>query len=146
MENVLIRLNPELKAAVEKIRKRANSRFHVIAAESGAELKKIGVGELNSVKLGIYSANGLEIGHALISDWVSKSGLPGNIKYLNGVLFLDVEHNEIETESDDEWTADEDDDEFGIWDGLSNEEIERGETNGLGFDLNENENDENETE
>jgi hypothetical protein len=146
MDNVLIRLNPELKAAIKKILKHANNRFHVIAAESGTELKKIGVGELNSVKLGIYSANKLEIGHALISNWVSKSGLPENIKYLNGVLFLDVEHGEVETKSDDEWTADEEEDEFGIWDGLSDEEIERGETNGLGFDLNENENDENETE
>jgi len=122
MDNILVRLNPKLKAQIQKIRKYANNRFHVIAAESGTELKKIGVGELNSVKLGLYSAKGLEVGHVLISGWISKAGLSENIKYLNGVLFLDVEPIEaepIEAEPLEEET--EDLDEFGIWDGIEDE-------------------------
>ena len=110
MDNILVRLSPELRAAIENILKYSNNRFHVQAAKNGTELKQIGVGELNSVKLGIYSAAGLKIGHPSISKWVSKSGLPKNIKYLNGVLFLDVEPiesealPELETEPTDEWT------------------------------------------
>lgn len=108
MDNILLRVKPELKAAIEKILKHANNRFHVIAAESGSELKKIGIGELNSVKLGLYSANKLEIGHAIISNWVSKSNLSENVKYRNGVLFLDVEPEEAEIETElEEWTEDE---------------------------------------
>lgn len=100
MDNILVRLKPELQNAIKKILKFANNRFHVIAAESGSELKKIGISELSSVQLGIYSAKKLEIGHALISDWVSKSNLSKNIKYQNGVLFLDVEQSEAEANLD----------------------------------------------
>jgi len=122
MDNILIRLNPKLKAQIQKIRKYANNRFHVIAAESGTELKKIAVGELNSVKLGLYSAKGLTIGHALISSWISKAGLSENIKYLNGVLFLDVEPIEAETiKAEPVEVETEDLDEFGIWDGIEDE-------------------------
>ena len=98
MDNVLIRLKPELKSAIEKIRKFADHRFHVIAAESGTELKSISIAELNSAKLGIYSANGLEIGHPSISKFVERAKLAKNIKYLNGVLFIDVEQDETEHE------------------------------------------------
>lgn len=134
MDNILLRVKPELKAAIEKILKHANNRFHVIAAENGSELKKIGIGELNSVKLGLYSANKLEIGHAIISNWVSKSNLSENVKYRNGVLFLDVEPEEAEIETNPDDLLDvlrktdeeilSDDDEFGMWDGLSDDEIE----------------------
>ena len=122
MDNILVRLNPKLKAQIQKIRKYANNRFHVIAAESGTELKKVGVGELNSVKLGLYSAKGLEVGHVLISGWISKAGLSENIKYLNGVLFLDVKPIEAETiEAEPVEEETEDLDEFGIWDGIEDE-------------------------
>lgn len=121
MQNILVRLKPELKIAIELIRKNAGSRFHVIASESGTVLKSIPAGALNSCKIGFYSAKSLEVGGSkierLVSNAKKSAKWPKSISYSNGVVFVDVDQDEAEIEtdpdellnvlrkSDDEWTS-----------------------------------------
>jgi hypothetical protein len=126
MQNILVRLKPELKIAIELIRKNAGSRFHVIASESGTVLKSIPAGTLNSCKIGFYSAKSLEVGGSkierLVSNAKKSAKWPKTISYLNGVVFVDVDQDEAEIETDpdelaivieNEYTTEPDSDELG---------------------------------
>lgn len=126
MQNILVRLKPELKIAIELIRKNAGSRFHVIASESGTVLKSIPAGSLSSCKIGFYSAKNLQIGGSkierLVSNAKKSAKWPKTISYSNGVVFVDVDQDEAEIETDpdelaivieNEYTIEPDSDEFG---------------------------------
>ena len=83
----------DIKTALLLISKKAGARFHYKGG-SFAQMKYVKPGTMQSAQIGEYRKNVFQKGTANANAWVEKAmrskDWPESVKYVNGVLFVEV--------------------------------------------------------
>jgi len=95
MRQIIEKLKPELKKAIEIIAQNFNPFFRVKVCNTRKEFDAIQAGSMSSCRIGQMQGKSFKVGAAYTAQVVqmamTKEKFPKNVKYKNGVLYIEEE-------------------------------------------------------